>query len=208
MTLYYHPTGLPKEVAVQAAKLDLIGVDIETAPLDWSDREYWRHPKGVALITLAVGDDVHVVRPSGDNKWLIGLMGYPDVVKVFHHAMFDLTFMRHHLGVQAQNVSCTKVASKLLYPDRTKHSLSGLLQEHLGVEIDKGLSCSDWFAELSPEQLAYCANDVQHLVALDAALTNQLLATNDLFSFADEAWRFLPVAVELRVTGYNDLFSY
>ena len=75
--------------------------------------------------------------------------------------------IRRNLGVLAEPVFCTKIASRLTrtYPDR--HGLKDLCKELLHVDLSKQQQSSDWgAAELSQEQLAYAASDVLYLHAL------------------------------------------
>ncbi len=52
------------------------------------------------------------------------------MLKVFHHAPFDLRWMMSHWQMQAASVACTEVASRLLNPDpdSASHSLKYLLE--------------------------------------------------------------------------------
>src|SRR5688572_22081989 len=97
-----------------AAKLRAAGRvawDIETTGLDWdSDRIATCQIYSVDTGPIIVQLNGHV------PTQLCGLLRDEQVVKVFHHAPFDLRFMRAQWGVQARNVKCTKIASKLLFP--------------------------------------------------------------------------------------------
>ena len=75
------------------------------------------------------------------------------------------------LGVAAQPVYCTKIASRLVRTFTDRHGLKDLCKELLGVDLSKQQQTSDWGADrLSDEQLAYAASDVLYLHALKAKL--------------------------------------
>ena len=86
--------------------------DIETSGLDWRVDE-------IATCQLHVeGHRTEVVRLQGTNPARLSeLIASPQVTKVFHHAMFDLRFMRFHWSVRPANVACTKMISKLVDAD-------------------------------------------------------------------------------------------
>jgi ribonuclease D len=132
------------------------------------------------------------------------------VLKVFHHALFDLRFMCSHWKVEAKNIGCTKIASKIRHRDwdPAAHSLKPLLQSRLGVILDKAEQVSDWFVPtLSPEQVAYAVSDVLHLVPLLDALRDDLMRSSQL-ALAEACFAHIPARVELDLGAYGDVFAY
>jgi ribonuclease D len=102
---------------ITADDLDLIrsvravAWDIETSGLSWEQDTIGSCQVHVPnVVTLIVRVDGSV------PDRLASALGDPDVVKVFHHAMFDLRFMSHAWKVRPSSVACTKIASKLLQP--------------------------------------------------------------------------------------------
>jgi ribonuclease D len=153
---------------------------------------------------------IEVVRIGADGAKFIGdLLGDDAVVKVFHHATFDLGFLQARLGVRARNAVCTKVAAKLLWPgDRSAQRLTGLTKRYLGFELDKTQQLSDWSAStLTHEQLAYAAADVEHLPRLFDEILREL-DRRGLLALANACWEHLPVRAELEFRGYGDVFTY
>ena len=122
----------------------LVGWDIETSGLDWrSDRigtcQIFAEELGAVVVSLAGETPVR----------LAGLLENAHVVKVFHHAPFDLRFMVHAWGARPASIRCTKVASKLLDPQAPNevHSLQNLAERFLDVRLSKGpVRTSDWSA--------------------------------------------------------------
>jgi ribonuclease D len=197
---------LPLELANAFADCSLIGWDIETSGLDWShDRigtcQIFAEDLGAAVVSLTAETPVR----------LAGLLENSHVVKVFHHAPFDLRFMVHRWGVRPVSIRCTKVASKLLDPQAPNqvHSLQSLVERFLGVRLDKGsVRTSDWSVDaLSAEQLEYAVNDVVYLPSLLDELEHALQekGLDDLY---EQCCVFLPTRVALEVGGYPDVFAY
>ena len=123
--------------------------------------------------------------------------------------MFDLRFLCYHWRVEAQNIACTKIASKLLDPERTEgHTLASLVKRHFDVTMDKSSRKSDWLTwGLSPEQLLYAGNDVRYL----PDLLNVLLCELDKKNRRDLVLRcfaHIPTRVQLDIDGFKDIYAY
>lgn len=208
-------TGLPQvargdlsqEMFLELASAAAIAWDVETSGLDWrTDRI------GTCQLQSASGTSVLVQVVDGEvPERLRALLSDPNVLKVFHHAPFDLRFMTTQWKTHAVSVACTKVASKLLAPDAepAEHSLKALLATHLGVQLEKGVvRTSDWTArELTEDQLRYAAADVRDLLRLYDLLTNRMRG-HGLMSLYESCLAFLPTRVELEVGGWPDVFAY
>ncbi len=196
---------LPKHAFVAAQRAGSVAWDIETSGLDWRSERI-----GLCQLFVPTGF-LTVVRVKKNDvpKHLCLLLEDPSVKKIFHHAMFDLRFLAYHWNARIANVACTKVASKLLDPERQEeHTLVALLRRFLGVEVDKGARKSDWLAsDLSDEQIAYAKNDVIHLPTLLSALEEQLHKKGTI-DLAHKCFAHIPTQVELDIRGYNNIFGY
>ncbi len=197
---------LSEELFLELTRATLVAWDIETSGLDWrTDRI------GTCQLRSATGTSVLVQLGGQVPDRLRALLSDPKVVKVFHHAPFDLRFMTTQWKAHAASVACTKVASKLLAPgaEPTEHSLKALLSTYLGVQVEKGaVRTSDWTArELSEEQLRYAAADVADLLRLYEVLTDRL-GKYGLMPLYESCLTFLPARVELEVGGWPDVFAY
>lgn len=197
---------IPDELAREIGRNGQVAVDTETSGLDW--RRDSLHL--CQLFTPATGP-VLVRRSDAHPANLARLLEDPEIVKVFHHAPFDLRFLEATWGVRASSVVCTKTASKLLDPANppAAHSLGALLERHFGVTLDKGaVRVSDWGAEtLSPEQLAYAAADVTHLLSLWQAQLHELQARG-LEPVFDAVCSYLPIDAHLEVAGFPNPLTY
>jgi ribonuclease D len=179
--------------------------DIETSGLDWrSERiglcQVWVKEQGLGIVKI---------RSNRKPRNLISILEDSSVCKIFHHAMFDLRFLCYHWNVRVENVVCTKIASKLLDPDRIQnHTLAGLLKQYLDVTIDKSRRKSDWLSwALSQDQIAYAGDDVIHLPKLFDTLMAEL-NTRSLAQLAQRCFAHIPTQVQLEIRGYRDIYGY
>lgn len=179
--------------------------DIETSGLDWRlDR--------IATCQLHVPNvGTQVIRMNGcEPERLRELLASERVIKVFHHAPFDLRFMRHHWKATARRVACTKILSKIVRPEAAseEHSLKPTLERFLGVILDKTQQKSDWLsASLTHEQLLYAVRDVEHLVPLLNKLMDEARASG-VADIAERTFEYLPTRVETDIRGCGDVFAY
>lgn len=196
---------LTPELHDHLTNTDRIAWDIETTGLDWRAGRIATcqlHSDTTGTIIMQVDDR----RP----QHLAALLADEAVVKVFHHAPFDLRWMTTHWKTEAASVACTKVASRLLNPDPDsgRHSLKFLLADRLDIDIDKTERLSDWTRpELSTAQLSYATQDVVHLLPLLDLLQKELINEGLLRAY-QQCLEFLPTRVQLDVAGRPDVFSY
>ncbi len=155
--------------------------------------------------------DVAGGSPNYSAPSLRAVLENPRLTKLFHFARFDLAMLQKHLGLSDIGpVFCSKIASKLVRSNEGKHNLRTLVQQYVGIELDKTEQLSNWAApELSESQQAYAASDVLYLHILMEKLTAQA-AEHNLTHVLDQALRFLPTRVEMDLRGLpeSDLFSH
>lgn len=212
---------------VQECRLaGVVCCDIETTGLDWKVNQM----KSLQLF-IPGSQNVTVVRfmtppqstpnttcwyhhpgayPSPKHTSNIGqLMTDPKIVKVFHHALFDLRYLSRDLNIFPASVVCTKIAAKLAQKGTNKStSLRNLLSSFLGVEIDKTEQTSDWSAEILTEsQIRYAVSDVLYLKLLLDCLQNELEAKG-LWDIAIGCFAHLPARAWLDLNQYTDIFEY
>jgi ribonuclease D len=157
--------------------------------------------------------DAHLVQFAPgcyDAPNLRRLLADPGIVKLFHFARFDVAMLYHYLGVMAQPLYCTKIASRLVRTFTDRHGLRDLCKDLLGVDLKKEQQSSDWgAATLSEEQLRYAASDVLHLHALRARL-DDMLAREGRIELARSCFDFLPARALLDLEGWpeQDIFAH
>lgn len=133
-----------------------------------------------------------------------------NVLKIFHHATFDITFLAQKYSLDVNNIHCTKVAEKILFPLNNPdfYSLKSIHKRYLGIEINKSLQKSDWLAKnLSDDQICYALQDVIHLEDIQKEQTSRL-AKEGKEMLMKRCMDFLTTRVTLDCTGAGDVFKY
>lgn len=109
-------------------------------------------------------------------------------VVVLHSATQDLECLRE-LGIHPQYLFDTELAAKLL--GKEKVGLKALLENELGIYIDKEFSAVDWSKRPLPDDwITYAALDVEHLLELHQLLKDQLILAQRE-RWAEEEFAFL-----------------
>jgi ribonuclease D len=124
-------------------------------------------PGGIALIdALDLGNETPLAVPLLD----------PARVKQVHAARQDIEALLPLTGKPLAPVFDTQQAAALLgFPAQVGYA--ELVRQLLGVELAKGHARTDWARRpLSPEQLAYAADDVRYLPELVTVLEDRLEA--------------------------------
>ena len=206
MNYVLHHGDLPADLKANAGAS--IAVDTETLGL-----RPMRDRLCLVQCRLETGS-THLVQLNRDNGYdapnLKALLADEKILKIFHYARFDLTTIRHHLGILAMPAYCTKIASKLARTYTDRHSLKDLLRELLDIDISKQQQSSDWgAARLKDEQLAYASMDVAHLHQLRDKL-HAMLQREGRDRLAQRCFDFLPTQVELDLSGWaeHNIFSH
>ena len=204
MNYHLHECDIPQEVIAQAKT---IAIDCEAMGLNL-------HRDRLCLVQLSLGDGVaHLVKiaqgqPSPSH--LTAMLTDASVLKLFHFGRFDIAALYVAFGVLANNVYCTKIASKLARTYTDKHNLSTLVSQLLGIELSKESQMSDWgHSSLTEQQLVYAAQDVLYLHQLKEML-DAMLSRENRRGLAISCFDFLPTRALLDVKGWpdSDIFSH
>ena len=201
--IHLHHNDLPDGLTFK----DAIAVDSEAMGLN-------PHRDRLCVVQLSGGDGVcHLV------KFAVGITEAPNlkrlmedqkVVKIFHYARFDITLLRHALGIDVNPLFCTKIASKLARTYTDGHGYKNVCRELAGVEISKVQQSSDWGAdELSDDQLMYAATDVLYLHEVREKL-DVILAREGRTEMAQACFDFLHTRTDLDMAGWldQDIFAH
>ncbi|MDR3325970.1 MAG: ribonuclease D [Rhodospirillaceae bacterium] len=203
MSVFYYRNDLPLDFSFG----NCVAIDSETMGLNI-------HRDRLCVLQLSSGDgNAHIVQFFNFNYKapnLRTLLSDHLVTKLFHFARFDLAIIQRHFGIVCSPVYCTKLASKLVRTNTTRHSLRDLCQDLLGVELSKQHQTSDWgVSTLTDEQIAYAASDVIFLHAIRAKIDN-LLDRENRRSLAEACFNFLPIRASLDLAGWSeeDVFAH
>ena len=166
-----HDRDLPDQINLS----DKIAVDCEFMGLNFERDK-------LCLVQISTGkNDAHIVKLDRNNYNAPNLKKIfldKNINKIFHFARADMTFIKKYLKVDIENVSCTKIMSKIARSYSDKHGLKDLIKEFIGIDINKQLQTSDFGGELSDKQLQYCANDVIYIHKIFEGLKKILLREN------------------------------
>ena len=203
MTVRLHRGDLPD----LSRYTNSVAIDTETMGLN-------PHRDRLCVVQLSNGDGsadvVQIPKDHASAPNLKALLANPAITKIFHFARFDLAALYHSLGVMAQPVYCTKIASRLSRTYTDRHGLKDLVREVLNIDMSKQQQSSDWGAQqLSEAQLAYAASDVLHLHALRERL-DAMLAREGRTELAKACFEFLPTRAKLDLGGWEneDIFAH
>lgn len=202
-------------------------VDLETRPNHREDEsaalDFTRGHVSLVTVKQPVTEYTEVVRMRVRGTERDSAKQYPDnlsklieetrILKIFHHALFDLRFLHAGYGMCATTVVCTKLLEKILRPGSQEegfYSLSGLAKRYLNIDMPKGYALSDWETpELTPEQIRYAAEDVAHL---DTIFAKQYVTLGHATERSDAAHKVMHSLSALAVLeagyGAEDIFSY
>jgi ribonuclease D len=167
----------------------------------------------LCLVQICDDDDnvccIRLARGQREAPRLQALMQSQSIEKVFHFARFDVAALAENLGIAVQPIFCTKVASRLARTYSPRHGLKEVVQELVGVELDKQAQSSDWgrVEDLSDAQLAYAAGDVRYLLPARDRL-EAMLKREERWSLAERCFSCLPVFADLDRQRYNLLFEH
>ncbi|WP_233130095.1 ribonuclease D [Synechococcus sp. 1G10] len=152
---------------------------------------------------------IRIARGQQEAPRLRELMESQAIEKVFHFARFDLAALGEGLGISVAPVFCTKVASRLARTYSSRHGLKEVVQELVGIELDKQSQSSDWgrVEDLGEAQLVYAANDVRYLLAARHALA-AILEREERFDLARRCFACLPVFAELDRSRFGSVFEH
>lgn len=130
----------------------------------------------LCLVQLATEDLTALVDPLAieDLTPLCELLTDASVVKVLHAGSQDLEIFYRVCGQAASPVFDTQVAATLAgFPQQVGYG--ALVNEMLGMKLDKGDTYTDWSKRpLSKTQVEYARNDVKYLPEVHRLLTERL----------------------------------
>tara|TARA_R110000772_G_scaffold236434_2_gene348072 strand:- start:1841 stop:2458 length:618 start_codon:yes stop_codon:yes gene_type:complete len=204
MAVFFHEEDLPAGVLADGP----VAVDTETMGLQTlRDR--------LCLLQISDGNgDEHLVRFNPDSDYaapnLKQILEDPARTKLYHFARFDLAAIEYYMGVMAQPVFCTKIASRLIRTYTDRHGLKELVRELLGQDISKQQQSSDWGGPmLSEAQRDYAASDVRFLHRLKDELEIRL-EREGRTAIAQACFDFLPHRARLDIAGWpeTDIFAH
>ncbi|MEX1187983.1 MAG: ribonuclease D [Bacteroidia bacterium] len=160
------PEDLLRAVAV-LKQCEVLALDVEF------DRDRYAYGFTLCLIQVFGSDKCWLFDPFSlhDLNDLFALFEDSRIIKVMHAPSEDIQLL-NQLGCKPKNIFDTERSARLL--DYGAFSLLNLLQNIIGVELNKSMQKSDWTrSPLSEQQLKYAAEDVAWLPELRERLLEQ-----------------------------------
>ena len=191
-----HKKDLPDEIVFS----DKIAIDCEFTGLN-IDRDR------LCLLQISSGkNDAHIIQFDKENynaPNLKKILENKKIIKLFHFARADLLFIKKYLGVDVENVNCTKIMSKIARSYSDRHGLKDLIKEFIGIDVSKQLQSSDFGGELSEKQLKYCAQDVIYLHKIFDSL-KKILERENRIEIYEKTIKFINTRVDLDFASFKD----
>lgn len=159
-------------LAAVLSDLEAIGIDTEFV------RTKTFHAQ-LGIVQIWDGSVCYIVEPDQISAWdpLTAVLAAPRPLKVLHSGSEDLEIFSHLLKAAIQGLFDTQIAGALT----GSGGLLGyqpLVQQLLGVELEKGETRSNWLQRpLTDSQLRYAALDVFYLLDLHNMLAKKLEAS-------------------------------
>ncbi len=167
----------------------------------------------LCLVQICDGEDqaccIRLARGQKEAPRLRRLLELPAVEKVFHFARFDVAALAENLGIAVNPVFCTKIASRLARTYAPRHGLKEVVNELVGVELDKQAQSSDWgrVEDLTQAQLAYACGDVRWLLPARARL-EAMLRREERWDLAQHCFACVPVFAALDRQRFGSVFEH
>ncbi len=137
------------------------------------------YPEKVCLIQISTTEGDRLVDPLAAldiNPMLDALSGHE---LIMHGADYDLRLLRKHHEFVPSAIFDTMLAARLL--GLRQFGLGDLVQQHLGVKLEKGPQKANWaMRPLTPRMENYARNDTLHLKPLADRLKADLQAKGRL----------------------------
>jgi ribonuclease D len=200
-----------EQLAARARAEGRLGIDTEFLPEG-------RYRPLLCLVQVCVGEEITVLDPLGDGGLgdpapLAAVLADPAVEIVLHAGRQDVAILRRAWDTTFANVFDTQVAAGFA-GFSAQAGYTGLLHDVLRIRLAKSASFTRWDARpLTPEQIRYAREDVEHLLPLAGELQRRLRergrlewAREECLAVADatderdpdEVWRRLP-----RISGLS-----
>ena len=152
---------------------------------------------------------VKIALNTSSSPHLKALLEDEKITKVFHYARFDVAALKCNLGINTKNIFCTKIASKLARTYTNKHGLKDLINELLGIELDKSSQSSDWGSneDFKKDQLEYAANDVRYLIEAMQKL-KIILERENRYELAQKCFKTISLHADLDILKFSNIFEH
>jgi ribonuclease D len=152
---------------------------MKSSPVICLDTEFHREStyySQLALVQVSDGENTLCIDPLAlqDFAPLLGLLGDPHILKVFHACQQDMEIFLNRFECLPTPVFDTQIAAGLLgYGEQIGYA--ALIKTILNIDIDKSQTRTDWMKRpLNEKQINYAASDVYYLAQAYQIMVEQL----------------------------------
>lgn len=158
--------------------------------VDLESDSFHHYGDRISLLQFSDGRRAYIVDTfKVDPLPLSELLGDVSKEKVFHDADYDGRMILTFLGVRPSPVFDTMIAARIL--GKEKVGLADLMEEYLGIAMDKALQRADWSRRpLAREMLRYAALDVLHLLEIRDRMEEEMARLGRL-GWAEEEFKLV-----------------
>ena len=149
--------------------------NVKELAIDTEGASFHRFLDRIYLLQISTREQSAIIDPLpiGSPAKLGQLLESKNVEVVFHDADYDLRLLHQDYGWHATNIFDTRVASQLL--GIKSFGLAALLEQFFKVKLDKKHQRADWsMRPLTPDMLAYAAQDTRYLLQLKDHMKGEL----------------------------------
>ena len=209
MAELHKPSLKPPQIVEDAAALSGLATRLAARSriaIDTEAASFHRYVDRVYLVQVSSDHEVALVDPLAvDDLSPIGsILADPAVEVVFHDADYDLRILNRDYGFVARHVFDTRIAAQLGGEEAV--GLGALLDKYFQVAVNKKFQRADWSQRpLSPEMIAYAADDTRYLLPLRDRLSDRLKGMSR-FEWAEEEFALLEDRRWTQPSGDEDTF--
>jgi ribonuclease D len=173
---FWRISGNPIQVIESQQQLARLLAELRHAPsvaVDTEADSLHAYPEKLCLIQLSIPGTDALVDPLAEQDLSVLLEVLQGRDLIFHGADYDLRLLYRTFHFVPRRLIDTMWAARLL--GYREFSLSGLVQQHLGVALEKGPQKMNWaLRPLSKRMITYASNDTRYLHSLSKILVDRL----------------------------------
>ena len=189
--------------------LSYLNKELLEKPFVGVDTEFRRTTKDnmrLALLQINDNEEIYLIDTVliEDPKDHISFLFSESVTKIFHSCKEDIEAIYSWAGEIMVNVFDTQLADAFL-DGHYSIGYQGLVEEKLGIRVDKGETRSNWIRRpLTDSQLNYAASDVEFLIELFIDQKKSLIEENKL-KWLEEEVKFLSSKIFCPIDYIEDI---
>ena len=165
--------------------------DVSVFAVDTEAAGFHRYSDQICLIQVTAGAATFIIDALAIDSGPIlqEALEDPDKAVLLHGSDYDLRLLHRDVGLRVRSLLDTQVAAALGGEPQT--GLSSLMERYFDVRLSKKYQRADWAKRpLTPDQLAYAADDTRRLEALWDILRARLVEL-DRLHWAEEEFELL-----------------